>query len=116
MVCLVAAGCGSDSSTTTEDQAGEDSTCSLDVGGATFVTGMDDCEKAIELGRQLAQDIIPGEASAEGVDILLGTACGAIQGDTSMTSDQESLTLAVELDAQGVCPGNVDLLVLDTGP
>lgn len=112
---LVMAGCGSSDpnvlilSTTT---AGSTVNGVCTVQGLDYTTSLSSCEASNELGRKLAIEISNPNASDLGGDIIFISICSGLQGTTKMTySFDTDLQLAKALDAQGVCPGDLSMLV-----
>jgi len=79
----------------------------------TFTTGMDSCAEAIAAARLLVFDtgrVVDPDAAAS--DIIWVTACLALQADEPFKSSTDVRQLARQLDETGICPGDLDMLVV----
>jgi len=84
--------------------------CNLDPIG--FKTSMASCDAAVEEGLRLALTLgVINSKDAPGAALGFTTLCLAIQGTKVMTySITDNFALAENLNASGVCPGNLSNL------
>lgn len=94
------------------EQPGEAAPVTCDIEGLSFTTEFQSCDMALATGSPIVVGLGLANASP-GIEMAIATVCYAIQGQDEKTAGAANIELATRLDAEGVCPGNVDLLVLD---
>lgn len=121
---MLAAGCGQDasnssdaepmatSSPTVASAASVDGLLQCDLDPIGFKTSMASCDAAVEEGLRLAFTLgVINSKDAPGSALGFTTLCMVMQGTRVMTySIADNFTLAENLNASGVCPGNLSNL------
>ena len=86
--------------------------CTLPSANIAFSTDVDSCGAALRDGRRLSREISNPHATDIGADIIFTSTCAIIQGDVVSTYSYASdLELAKRLNDEGVCPGDLSMLV-----
>jgi hypothetical protein len=86
--------------------------CEAVDGGLEYHTALPSCEEARVLGQQLAVETGAAGPSATGKELIYSSVCSAIQqSETQMTADEASIALATGLHEEGVCPGDLGMLI-----
>jgi hypothetical protein len=114
-IAVVAACSGSDTATSPTDALDGSIKQCQDV-GINFETTMATCDAAIARGREMAvvDYGVSTDITADSAGTTYLVLCLALQGDDPRTASQQStLDMAADLNAEGVCPGDLSRLTLD---